>query len=232
MTWLFIEQSLNRAGILCHWTVRISSSFTSLSEPWRQWSSWTFCSHGDKHETHNKWALRHMRPVSWKCHPCAPLLISHLFMTFCKYHCHSHRQRSSIKLTICESEIHLMWVRDDQWASYHPALKKNVGVFETQESASSWYLKMIYGAVLQQKYSLSIHWRLQSQRLQIELALAFTGISCDAHFLWLCHHSWTLLVRKLIHHPKAKFNIPLAKLNIIKGNQPRHWLAGKLVRSF
>lgn len=74
--------------------------------------------------------------------------------------------------------------------------------------------------VPEHKYSLSIHWGLWSQRVQIELALAFRGISCDAHFLWLPHHRWTLQVWKLIHHPKAKLNIPKPNLISIRANGP------------
>ena len=75
-------------------------------------------------------------------------------------------------------------------------------------------------AVPEQKYSPSIHWGLQSQRVQIELALAFRGISCAAHFLWLCHRSWTRHVWKLIHHPKAKFNIPEPNLISLRAIGP------------
>lgn len=41
---------------------------------------------------------------------------------------------------------------------------------------------LVCGPFPEQKYSLS-------QRVQIELALAFQNLGCDAHFPWLCHHS-------------------------------------------
>ena len=94
VTWLFIGQSLNRAGILSHWRVRISPSFTSLSEPWRQWSSWTFCSHGDKHETHNKWALR--QTSATRVHHCSSHISSWLSANTTAT---QTNERSSIKLT-------------------------------------------------------------------------------------------------------------------------------------
>ena len=99
--------------------------------------SWTFCRHGDTREHQNK--------TSFKACGASFLVISslqlfsHLPKTFSLQIPRplTHGQSTSIKLTIFR-------VRDYNRASSTRLSRKNValGVFETLESATLWYLKM------------------------------------------------------------------------------------------
>lgn len=102
-----------------------------------------------------------------------------------KWHCCTHGQSTSIKITIFENGFNLS---ESEITVQHQTTEKNVGrgAFEAQQSASSWYLKMKYvvwsrpGAEILPEPSLRA---ALSQRAKGPKGANWTGTSFSKHQL-------------------------------------------------